>query len=106
MGSAKDQAKADKKASKARLKAEKKAGNAAAVAPIAAGGGDGKPSPAERSAAAAEKQVALQRFRVLFALLMFVVAVVGLLWTVKPWQYLPGSAQPQTAPAATTPEEP
>lgn len=96
VNSPKDQAKADKKAAKARLKAEKKAAKASSHIPPTAGGGDGS-SPAERAAAAAEKQVSLQRFRVLFALLMFLVATATFLWTVKPWRYLPGSQHPNPA---------
>jgi len=104
VGSAKEQAKAEKKAAKAKLKAEKKANQTASHVP--AGGSDGGPSPAERSAAAAEKQVALQRFRVLFALLMFIVATAMLLWTVKPWRFLSGEDRPKSVPTTAAPEEP
>jgi len=106
VGSFENQAKADKKASKAKLKAEKKAGkNASAVSAARVRNGSA-PSPAERSASAAEKQVALQRFRVLFALLMFLVTVATFAWTVKPWRYLPGSDRagaPPTSGAIETP---
>lgn len=106
MGSPKDQGKADKKASKAKLKAGKKAAKAASEMSPSTGAADPGSSPAERSAGAAEEQVRLQRFRVLFAMLMFLVAVVTLLWTVKPWKYLGGSASPAPVPAGaeTRPE--
>ncbi len=106
MGSPGNQAKTDKKASKAKLKAEKKAAKIASEAPASPGRSDSAPSPAERSAVAAERQVTLQRFRILFALLMFLVAVVTLLWTVKPWRYLPGSNQPVTAPESGATDTP
>ena len=68
----KEKSKLDKKAAKALAKSEKKQARAAdgAVARGGASGSVGVPSPAERSAAAAERQVALQRYRVLLAALM------------------------------------
>lgn len=66
-------AKAEKKAAKARLKIEKK--QAKSTPP------PHERSVAERSAAAAERQVRLQRMRVVFAFLMFLVAATGLVVT-------------------------
>ena len=89
-------AKSAKKATKARLKIEKKAAKAATKkAPGAAGtasaidrpaeGVPAGPSPAERSAAAAERQVRLQHWRVILAVAGVIVALVTLLLTIKPW---------------------
>jgi len=91
----KDEAKAAKKTVKAQVKAEKAAHKAAmaAATPDAPTGGM---SPSERAARAAERQVALQILRVLFALLMLVIATAGLLWTIKPWER-GGSPEPQPA---------
>jgi hypothetical protein len=90
---AKERAKAEKKLAKARVKAEKKLGAGAPTGgpatpeapapaiPSAPGAPDGL-TPAERSARAAERQVSLQRWRILFALLGFVVALATLLWMI------------------------
>jgi hypothetical protein len=85
----------DKKRAKAQTKAIKKLAKRQAVpATTESAAGDihraavsvgGASSPAERSAAAAEKQVALQRYRVLFAVLMFLIAVATLIVTIRPW---------------------
>jgi len=76
---AKGEAKRAKKGAKAAALAE--AANAGAAPPVPAG-----TSPAERSAAAAERQVRLQRWRVVFAVLMFLVAAGTFLATVRPWE--------------------
>ena len=89
-----DTSKATKKALKAEAKLAKKlAKNRAAtdpsvLSPQAAqrGKGENDLSPTERSARAAERQVRLQRLRVIFAALMFIVAVVTLLLTTRPWE--------------------
>jgi hypothetical protein len=83
--------KTTKKLAKASLKEAKK--RAAAESPPAppdraqkrpAGG----PTPAERSAAAAERQVRLQRLRVIIALGAMILALVTLLLTTRPWTWL------------------
>ena len=72
-----------------------------------AGDGDAKPAldqppagmtPAERSAAAAERQVRLQRLRVWLAVLTFLVMIISLLWAIKPWK---DAEQPGTQPIET-----
>ncbi len=90
-------AKSAKKATKARLKIEKKAAKAATKkAPPGATAAASTierppervpagPSPAERSAAAAERQVRLQHWRVFLAVAGVIVALVTLLLTIKPW---------------------
>lgn len=100
----KDAAKAAKKAAKAKAKELKKLEKKHASEPLAdAGAARQVPSSvtasgmgpaersaaaAERSAAAAERQAKLQRYRVLFALLMVIVSLAALLATVKPWKFL------------------
>ena len=79
MDGPKHAAKQAKKQAKADLKRQKK---------LSGSVGSAAPNPAERSAAAAERQVALQRFRVWLALVMALVAVTALLWSVKPWRSL------------------
>lgn len=95
MEPSKDESKAAKKTAKAQVKAEK-AAHKAAIAAAAPDVPAGDMSPSERSARAAERQVALQILRVLFALLMLVIATAGLLWTIKPWER-GGSSEPQPA---------
>lgn len=92
--------KAAKKAAKAEAKRTKKEAKAAlaAKASTAASSISG-PSPAERSAVAAERQVRLQRWRVVFALLMFLVAAATFLATVRPWEKR-GKSPPPPDPAA------
>ena len=106
-------AKAAKKAAKAQAKLQKKLAEGggpeptptAQGAPVAQGApGDGKLTPAERSAIAAERQVALQRFRVLFALMMFLVAAATLIATVRPWRFLGNSEPPVEAPSTAADE--
>ena len=103
MGS-QDQAKAQKKADKAQAKLDKKAAKARAKstevavgAPAAAADHAAGPSPAERSAAAAERQVRLQRWRVILALAAMLVALLTFLYTPKPWR--DDLAPQQRAPA-------
>jgi len=100
MDDAKDAAKEAKKAAKTQAKLQKKlakkgAESARADAPqIPASSGaavESGPTPAERSAAAAERQIALQRYRVWISLLIALIAVVSFLITVKPWTLLGSS---------------
>jgi len=84
---AKERAKAEKKRAKAEMKAAKKRpaaggaeGTSGAVTPVPVS--PGMVSPAERSARAAETQVKLQRWRILFALLGFAVALATLAWMI------------------------
>jgi len=112
MSESKDMDKAAKKAVKAREKldkkqakaAEKTAGDPVAIpvkheptstateqgahqrtpAPTELG-----PTPAERSAAAAEHQVKLQKFRIVAAFLTALLALITFLWTVDPFDWFP-----------------
>lgn len=100
MSDADESTKAAKKASKAKAKLEKKLaklGTGDALPPNPAGGA----TAAERSAAAAERQVKLQFTRVLLALLMVAIAVATFLVTQKPWQSEddpgPGGATPTSS---------
>ena len=105
MGDAKDEQKRQKKAHKAegkRVKKLAKAGVGASVPlqpPQAASDSASGPTPAERSATAAERQVRLQKLRVAIALVAALVALAGFLITVKPWKYL-SSQQRDTPPPA------
>jgi len=82
-----NKAKIEKKLAKARLKeAKKRAKGNASTAPVGDGSLASSPTPAERSAAAAEKQVRLQSFRVWFAALGVIIALGTLLITFKPWK--------------------
>lgn len=67
-----------KKAAKTAAKAAKK-GGAGVTSPAPAASTAGHRTPAERSAAAAEKQVKLQRLRVLFAVLSGLIALGSLI---------------------------
>jgi hypothetical protein len=111
----KEAAKAAKKAAKAQAKLQKKAaeGGGPEPTPTVQGApvaqdvpGDGKLTPAERSAIAAERQVALQRFRVLFALMMLLVAAATFIATVRPWRFFEDPEPPVEPPAATAADEP
>lgn len=79
----KDRAKALKKAAKARVKAEKAKDRSLDAPPPQPGGSSmshsSRPSPADRAAEAAERQVRLQRFRVIFALITAVAALLSVL---------------------------
>ncbi len=66
-----------KKMAKARVKAAKKRPLTKEIDPAGPDRSDGK-TPAERAAAAAERQVALQRWRVAFALVSTLVALATL----------------------------
>ncbi len=95
-------AKTRKKAAKSQGKAEKKRAKLAADGspsstnrPASAADPQGprgqqmeKPSPQERSALAAERQVRLQRLRVVIALVMLLIALGTFLLMVKPWHWL------------------
>ena len=72
---AKKLAKAAAKAAKKRAKAEKGDGTTAAASPTPPAGR----SPAERSAEAAERQVALHRWRVILAAIGALIALITLL---------------------------
>jgi hypothetical protein len=87
MSEAKEAAKVAKKERKLAVKQAKKLAEASPEAPAG-------PTPAERSAAAAERQVRLQRLRVVLAFLGVAVAAAMLLWTVKPWRTPPPAASP------------
>ena len=79
MGSEETDPKVAKKIAKAAAKAAKKgasAGSPPAAEPSAPAGGQ---TPAERSAAAAERQVALQRWRVILAVVAAAIALITLL---------------------------
>lgn|GEM_PF-2148012 len=98
MGDAKEESKRQKKAIKAEQKQVKKLGKAGVDSPVSS-----RPSaadvqtgrtPAERSAAAAERQVKLQKLRVFIALIAVLIALAGFLITVRPWQYLGPRTQP------------
>jgi hypothetical protein len=111
MSESKDAAKTAKKAAKSQAKIEKKLGNLrtpTAEAPPTAGASSSwdsadsppTPTPAERSAGAAERQVTLQRYRVLISLIAAAVALATFLITVKPWTFLRATeSAPPAAPA-------
>jgi len=115
MSQSKEDAKTAKKAAKALVKAEKKgsvgggvdsSGRRAATptsspVPDAVPATPNGPTAAERSAAAAERQVALQRYRVLLAVLMLVVALAAIMTTTKPWQFLPAVQDAASQPPAS-----
>ncbi len=89
-----------KKLLKAQVKAEKKRAKLAAEsssAPPAAELSSAPGTPADRSAAAAERQVRLQRWRVAIALLTLAVAAVTFLLTVRPWEAKQGESAETTA---------
>ena len=111
----KDAAKAAKKAAKAQAKGLKKLDKKHASEPLADGAAarqvpssvtasgmgpaERSAAAAERAAAAAERQAGLQRYRVLFALLMVALSLAALLVTVKPWRFL---AQPEPGPETSS----
>ena len=107
MGDAKDEAKRQKKELKAEEKRHKKfdnvGGDAAVPSPTSTVNVPPGPTPAERSAAAAERQVKLQKVRVLIALVAALIALAAFLVTVKPWQYLGPRAQPDGGTSSTSP---
>ncbi len=101
MGGADEGAEQDPKAAKkvamAQAKLEKKlakkrpdgAGEEARLSPTQTRSSEAHgPTPAERSAAAAEHQVRLHRYRMLISLAAAVIALVTFLATVRPWRYL------------------
>ena len=122
MDDPKKAAKAAKKAAKAQAKLDKKAAKEAplvgtvdvvqpgaapsAPAPVKPSPPGAKlgPTPAERSAAAAERQVQLQRYRVWLGILAVLVALATFLATVRPWRYLQSPETPteSIAPVETT----
>ena len=60
---------------------------------------DSGPTPAERSAAAAERQVRLQQRRVLLSAVGVAIALATLLWATKPWlREVPPTADEVQAP--------
>ena len=59
------------------------------------------PTPAERSAAAAERQVALHKYRMWISLIAALIALATLIATVRPWRYIDALILPQETPAAT-----
>lgn len=104
MSEQKDAAKAAKKAAKSRAKINKKLSKEQRGAPpteACTAPRDPGPTPAERSAAAAERQVRLQRFRVWISLTAALIALATLLVTFRPWEFF---SEPQPAPAAAPDE--
>ena len=86
MGASKDAAKAAKKSAKNQLKQVKRAAGAGSSDTPASASHAGGPTPAERSATAAERQVRLQSLRVILAFLGVAATVAALLLTYKPWE--------------------
>jgi len=90
--------KSAKKAAKAELKRDKKAGKASSDRSPASEGppvpSSAGPTPADRAAAAAERQVQLHKYRLWLSLIAVLVAVAGLAWSVKPWHWLNVDRQP------------
>lgn len=107
MGGNDDVAKAAKKAAKAQAKIEKKlAKKGVGEAPPAPGtaglpGAKPGPTPAERSAAAAERQARLHGYRMWISLAAALVALATLLATVRPWRFLDRPATTRELPAET-----
>ena len=105
MDESKQKNKLEKKAGKAEAKLQKKMTKAGISHPLptntpdAAPGGQDGPTPAERSALAAERQVRLQKYRVGIALAAALLMLAGFLATVRPWEYLQ-KAQPPNAEAS------
>lgn len=116
MSDEKNAAKAAKKAAKGRSKAAKKAAAPLGEAVVAAPGvvpapAESKPgslTPAERSAAAAERQARLHALRVWISLLMLLLAVTTFLLTARPWTWFDRSsgASRQTPVESTAPGPP
>ena len=79
MGSDETDPKVAKKTAKAAAKAAKKQASAAPPSPAEPSTPAGARSPTERSAAAAERQVALQRWRVILAVVAAAIALITLL---------------------------
>lgn len=114
MGDSKDDAKAAKKAAKAATKQQKKsAGSPETLAPVgeqpsrpestatSTSGSTVPPTPAERSAIAAERQVRLQRLRVYLALAALFVALATFLITTTPWKTGSDDAAKPATPTTT-----
>ena len=108
MDESKEEAKIAKKAAKAAAKAQKKASVQMDSAPPhevveplpSTGATKEEPSPAERSAAAAERQVRLQTYRVLIAVVVALVALATLILTTRPlWQRPPADVPADNAAA-------
>lgn len=99
--------KADKKAGKAEAKREKKLAKAQMVStPTPATDSPAASSPGERSAAAAERQVKLQQYRVWLALAMVFVGLTTLFFTIQPWKKDANNAKTGDVPSATQPVSP
>ena len=95
----KARAKAAKKKAKAEFKtAKKQMGPPAPASPSAPKSNGAGQTAAQRSAVAAEKQVRLQRLRVLIALLTLVVALATFLIAARPWNW---SSTPPADPPST-----
>lgn len=94
MAGAKESSKTAKKEAKTRAKLEKKLARAGTQA---ATDSRSSPTPAERSAAAAERQVILQKYRVWLAATVAVMAIVTFLATVKPWNFFHPPPHPKAA---------
>ncbi|MCG8408293.1 MAG: hypothetical protein MI923_24090 [Phycisphaerales bacterium] len=107
MSDSKEEAKQIKKTAKAESKSLKKMTQAQA---------DPAPSndptettgltPAERSAAAAERQVRLQHFRVWLALAAVIVGVITILATIKPWSAATNEPTTKKVSPSTQPVSP
>ena len=111
---AKREAKIAKKAAKAAAKAQKKSLTQSESAPPV-GRKDSPPptesegkrlSAAERSAAAAERQVRLQMYRVLIAVVVALVGLATLIVTLRPLLGPPSADEPADNAAAVTPSAP
>jgi len=107
MDDAKDAAKEAKKAAKAQVKLQKKLAKKGAesaradASRIPASSGatvESGTTPAERSAAAAERQIVLQRYRVWISLLVALLALVTFLVAAKPWNLLGNSTRHPDVP--------
>ena len=111
MGDPKETAKAAKKAAKAQAKIEKKSraqtdGNvapeAASVSAVPPESTPGGLAPAERAAAAAERQVKLQTYRVWITIFAALIALAGVFATIKSWQAIHPEVPPEETPSLTT----
>jgi hypothetical protein len=111
---AKREAKIAKKAAKAAAKAQKKSlAQSESASPIESkeppppvASGENGLSPAERSAAAAERQVRLQTYRVLIAVVVALVTLATLIVTTRPFWQAPSGDEPSDNAAAVTPSAP
>lgn len=100
-------AKQQKKAAKAQAKLAKKQAKSGAILSVPTASfpaGDSTPSPAHRSAEAAEKQVKLQSLRVKISLLAALIALATLIATVRPWRLFEAPGPSGESPPPVQPE--